>query len=434
MRIHATVPLTVALASLLAVPAAAAPPANDSPAAAAQFEPYTAEDGVPAERQGIAELVEAQADPGVPRCLGETSFARTVWYWVPGTETPRELAIEASGRTLDPIDLAAFVQPLVTDAPVTALPNVCAGLGAGGSDIAPDRTSALTLRVPAHHAVFIQVGRRGPVGSADDERAVLSLAEIPLEALSRPGGDEAGPTTQRIRRSGRARISLGGATTTPEDPAVPACPSLAGVWRRVRVRATGVWAITAQGADASVLSAFAGRSATSPNPRGFRGCVDRDGPGPMLLPVRARRGQWLWIRVGTDRPPPFSEAFLGFRRAGPRDEESGGGCLASPRPRIGGALVGTPAARIRNRARTVALRVNVSRGPVCAAIFEMVGPRARVYARDEVPIVRGRRQAVRLRRVRRLRPGRYRVRVEAAGLGGIRRTVPSTIRFGLRSR
>ena len=44
-------------------------------------------------------------------CLGSGSFLRTVWYRIPATQTPRELTVEASGRTLNVVDLAAFVQP-----------------------------------------------------------------------------------------------------------------------------------------------------------------------------------------------------------------------------------------------------------------------------------------------------------------------------------
>jgi hypothetical protein len=431
MRFPASVPLTAVLLALPVCPALAAPPGNDTPETAAQFEPYAAENGVPVEQQAIAELAEAQPDPGVPRCLGPSSFARTVWFWVPGTETPRELSLEASGRTLEVVDLAAFVQPPIADSLQTGRANACAGLGGGGSDIAPDSTSAVALRVPPFHAVFFQVGYRGTPRSAEDESVVLSLLETPLEVLSRPAGDEAGPNTPRIRRRGTSRVLLGAATTTPEDPAVPACPSLAGVWRRVRVRATRRWAATASGAEATGLSVFAG-DAAGPNPDGFRACVDRAGAGALVLPVRARAGEWLWIRAGTDRPPPFAEARIGFRRARPREKESGGGCLASRRPRVGGGLVGAPSARMRNRLRSVTVGVSVRGGPVCAAVLELVGPRGLVYAHGTAAALRGRSETARLRRLRRLRRGRYRVRVQAAGLGGVRRSVPSSIRFRLR--
>src|SRR3954464_9950722 len=99
------------LVAALAPAAAAAPPSNDPPTGAAPFEVYTAVNGIPTERQAIAELAEATPHPGGPPCLGPASFLRTVWYRIPATQTPRELTVEASGRTLGVVDLAAFVQP-----------------------------------------------------------------------------------------------------------------------------------------------------------------------------------------------------------------------------------------------------------------------------------------------------------------------------------
>src|SRR3954447_14029371 len=93
-------------------PAAAAPPPNDAAGTPGVFGPYTAEDGVPAEQQAVAELAEATPDGGTPRCLGPLSFERTVWYRVPEQPSPAVVTVEASGRTLDVIDLAGFVQPL----------------------------------------------------------------------------------------------------------------------------------------------------------------------------------------------------------------------------------------------------------------------------------------------------------------------------------
>ena len=141
----------VALAALLlvtAAPAAAAPPSNDDPFAAGVFAPFTAENGTPTALQAVAELAEARPDAGVPRCLGSSSFARTVWYRVPGARRPR--ACSRSRRragTLEVVDLAAFVQAevpaAVSAAPLahssqaallTREPNACDGVGAGGSD------------------------------------------------------------------------------------------------------------------------------------------------------------------------------------------------------------------------------------------------------------------------------------------------------------
>lgn len=431
MRIPHALLLASLVAALWAAPAAAEPPPNDTPATPGVFEPYTTENGSPDELQAIAELAEAGPEGRVPRCLGPDSFERTVWYRVPASVTPREIDIEASGRTLEVVDLAAFVQPPFEGPPVTSLPNSCAGRGAGGSDVAADRASALTLRVPANRAVFVQVGRRGSAGSPDDERAILSYSETPFEVLATPGGDQADGATPRLgRRSRQARVSLDGATTTEDDPAAPSCPSLGGVWRRARVPRTGAWTVTVAGSQASALTVFAG---TRPHTRGFRGCVDRAGPGSLVLPLRARRRQTLWIRVGTDRTPPGAQAQILFDRSTPRDEESGGGCLASENPRISGRLAsGSSMRKVLNRSRSIALSVNVTRGPVCAATLELVGPKRRVYATGTAAKLRGRGQSVYLRRTRRLVRGRYRLRVEASGLAGVRGHVRSTLAFGVR--
>src|SRR5213080_1715683 len=196
VRTSALIPALLLVAAL--APAAAAdPPPNDTPAGAAPFEVYTAVNGVPTQRTATAELAEATPDPGVLPCLGTGSFARTVWYRIPATQTPRELTIEASGRTLDVVDLAAFVQPGPGQT-VTKLPNICAGAGVGGGDSAGDATSGMTLRVDAFRDVLVQVGRRGPVGSPDDERVQLSLSETALPVATCP---TAIAPTARLRRS-----------------------------------------------------------------------------------------------------------------------------------------------------------------------------------------------------------------------------------------
>src|SRR3954447_15759925 len=110
--------LVLAMA-LTAAPAQAARPSNDVPggAAAGLFMPYAAENGTPTLLQATAELAEATPDAGVPRCLGPSSFARTVWYRLPASPVTTEVTLEATGRTLDVVDLAAFVQPRVESPP-----------------------------------------------------------------------------------------------------------------------------------------------------------------------------------------------------------------------------------------------------------------------------------------------------------------------------
>jgi hypothetical protein len=420
----------LALLAALAAPAtaAAAPPPNDAFSAPGAFEGYSARNGFPIERQATAELAEATPDAGVARCLGRTSMARTVWFAVPAGPNAREVTVEAVGRTTDAIDLAAFVQTTPGQPPVR--PNACAGAGVFGDDATEDRTSALRLRIPAFHHVLVQVGRRGAAGPADEERALVTLEEIALPPVGAPIGDRAGRGTPRIGRSGASTVFLGGATTTGEDPAVPSCPSLGSVWRRAKPRRPGAWTVTATGEQAAALSVFAG---SAPRASALVGCVDRDGPGPLVLPVRARSRRTLWIRVGTDRPAPESAADLTFRPRARGDVESGGGCLASARPQVlGGPASASRRVRDHNRRRRFELALRVRRGPVCAARFELRGPGGAVYARGDVAALRGRSQLVALRRVRRLRRGLYRLRVEAAGLGGVRRRVPSTVLFRLR--
>src|ERR671911_1007172 len=122
MAARPSLPLAaVAAALLLPAPGAqAAPPANDLPSGAAPFAPYTAANGTPVEQQAIAELAEATPDPRLVRCLGDDSFERTVWFVVPAATVASELTVDASGRTLDPIDVAAFVQPEIVAPPPPA--------------------------------------------------------------------------------------------------------------------------------------------------------------------------------------------------------------------------------------------------------------------------------------------------------------------------
>jgi hypothetical protein len=293
--------------------AAASPPANDAPASAGEFTSYTAENGTPSALQAIAELAEAGPDRGVPRCLGPRSFARTVWYRVPAADTPRELSVEASGQTLDVLDLAAFVQDAGASpaAQAPAQPNACAGAGAGAADAAEEPTAGVGLRVPAGHAVLIQVGRRGPRATPDEERAVLSLAQTTLSDRPSPAGDVATLATTRVRAGRDLRVPLAGATLTGEDPAAAACPSLGSVWRRFVPRRSGSYVVSATGSAVGALTVFGGTL-----PADALGCVNREGRGPLSLPVRAPAATPLWIRLGSDRPADSAAATLSIR--GPR--------------------------------------------------------------------------------------------------------------------
>jgi hypothetical protein len=414
------------LAGPVASATAAAPP-NDAPQAAGTFEPFTAENGNPRDLQAVAEMSEATPDPGVPRCLGPSSFARTVWYVIPAVDAPQELTVEATGRTLDVIDLAAFVQPEGATAPLTSEPNACSGLGAGGSDAAEEPTSGVTLRVPARRMVLVQVGRRGAVGSAEDERVILSLDARPLTLPPRPAGDIATPTTPRARSTAPTFVPLGGATTTEEDPAQPACPALGSVWRRIVPSRSGTRLISATGGSVTTLTAFAGKSPTGDN---ALDCVDRAGFGALQMRVPVRRGRTLWIRLGTDRPAdsaeatlsvgPGKDAFVVDGGPGGFDPTTGGpgGGLppecAKSRPgraRIGGTGLRGKVKQL-NKRPNVTLAVNVSRSPVCDVELELVGPHGHVYAAARAVRLKGR-SVVRLPRVRALIRGGYRLHVTA---------------------
>jgi hypothetical protein len=425
-RTSALIPALLLVAAL-APAASAAPPPNDAPTAAGAFEVYSAVNGIPTERTATAELAEATPDRGVLPCLGAGSFARTVWYRIPATQTPRELTIEASGRTLNVVDLAAFVQAGAGQT-TTKLPNVCAGAGVGGGDSAGDATSGMTLRVDAFRDVLIQVGRRGPVGSADDDRVQVSLAETALPVGDLPDGDRANGSAPTIPRGGVTTVALGGATTSQEDPFVARCPAAASVWRRIRPPSSGRWTFSADGADAGTLSVF---TSAHPTPSTAVGCVDRQGPGPLTLPVPATKGRLLWVRVGTDRPVAGSVAQLRFRHAVPGDRLDGGACLPSvARPSVGGTLIGSHALKRAGKPRTLLLRVKVAHGPLCGASFTLTGPQGATYARGTAGIVRGT-QTIGVVRIRKLKRGRYRLKVDSLGVGAIRNPVPSTLTFRL---
>jgi hypothetical protein len=424
--------------------AGAAPPGNDWPHLAGVFEPYTAENGTPDAQQAIAELVEAGPEPGTPRCLGERSFARTVWFRTPPAETFQEVSIEAIGRTLDVLDLAAFIQPEGATSPLVDMPNACSGEGSTGSAAAEEPTAAVTLRVPPRRSVLIQVGRRGARGTPDDERALLSLETRPSFFAAGPAGDLADRSTPPARTKQTTTLALGGATTTEEDPAQPACPALASVWRRVVPSTSGSRLITANGRGVSTLTVFSG---TRPTLYNALDCVNRGGYGPLQMRVRVRKRRPLWIRVGSDTPVDSAEAKLRVEpteRAvvidggpGGFDPTTGGPGGGLPqacenadldRARVSGAGI-RGQARSLNRRATIALRIKTRRSVVCDVTLLLRGPRGRVYAEGRrVWLQKGRRATVRLRRVRRLVRGQYRLRVSGRSELGVQEPVRTRVR------
>ena len=421
MRRLLTPLLTCLLTLVPASIAAAERPLNDSPASPAPVEPYAAASGVPGGWQAIAELAEATPDAGVPRCLGRGSFQRTVWFRVPAVAVPRELSVDVAGRTTDGLDLAVFVQTSAT--PLTARPNACAGPGLGAADAAEDPATGLTVRVPAWRGLLVQVARRDQAGAPDDERALVTVAETPLDLISTPPGDRVGSGVPTLPRNGRARVLLAGASTTEDEPAQPACPSMGSVWRRVTPARGGRQIVSVSGRKASTLSLYRGSRPTAANQIA---CVDREGNGPLSLPVRAKKRRLLWVRIGTDRPADRSRARLRVGRPRPGEGRSAGGCLSKLRSSVSVRLAQTLPVKRRNALRAVSVSVRVRTGPVCRAELELVGPRNRVYARGKATALRGGGEIVGLRRVRRLVAGRYRVRVEGAGFVGRRTDIPTT--------
>jgi len=434
-------------AAMAPAPALAAPPANDAPGGAAEFTAVTAENGTPDERQGIAELREATADAGVPRCLGPGSFARTVWFRVPAAGAAREVRVEGTGRTTDVLDLAAFVQPAgaAPGTPATAEPNACAGRGAGGADAGGEPASGVALRVPAGRAVLVQVGRRGAPGSEEDERAVLSLATTDLPATPRPSGDAAGAGTPALGEGAARTVALGGATTTEEDPAQPACPSLGSVWRRYVPSTSGRRTIVADGAQAATLTLFAGERPTGEN---AVACVDRvRSSGALALELDARAGQPVWVRVGTDRPPADATATLRVVSGSAAVTLGGGGGggggggppLGRTAPGLSSCVDGSgfrsASARPRGRSRVTLAFARRSARPVTVDVFQqsvgrrVVGERlvARFTGRSRSFAWNGRAN----RRGRRVRDGylfvRYRV-AQADGGTDVRRVTLRRVR------
>jgi hypothetical protein len=438
----------------------AVPPANDAPSAPAAFAPYTAANGVPREQQAIAELAEASTDRGVRRCLGAGSFARTVWYRIPEAPLAQEITVDASGRTLDPIDLAAFVQPEIVPPPppapaaptakaaqlpaVTAVPNACAGQGDGGASDAEEPGYAVTLRVPPNHPVLLQVGRRGKPGTVDEERVVLSLFARPLPVFAPVPGDVAGTLTPTGRSTRPVSVALANATITGEDPAVPPCPSLGSVWRRLVPGNNEPRRVSVFGAGATTLAVLSGRT---PSKRPPLDCVNRSGRGPieMLVPVRRRRT--LWIRIGSDsqtaRPATLrvesgEDAVVVDGGPGGDDPTPGGPGGGLPRAcdtarieraRITGPdLAGPPDAYNRDR---VPLRLVVRGERVCDAELRLYGPRGFLYAEGRAIQLKGRRR-VELPRRRRFVRGRYRLEVTGLSRLGDRVEVRTKVEGRLR--
>ena len=293
VRSRCTVVVVLALAGWLCAPTAhAARPDNDAPGAAGVFAPYAAAAGKPVGLSAIGELGEATPDRGMPRCLGKRSFSRTVWYRVPAIGATQLLSVEAVGRTLALVDLAAYVQPNAPGATVRE-PNVCDGFGGGGSDATIEPTSAVSMIVPPNASVLVQVGRRGPRRARHRAR-LLSLDTFASDFLGPPPGTSP-PSAPRLR-PGRAFLSLAGATITGEDPAqAPARASARSGARSSRQE-------RAASSSASAARCDRGDRLRGRRPKGDNAvdCVIRRAPAARL-DVPVKRNRPVWVRVGHRR-------------------------------------------------------------------------------------------------------------------------------------
>jgi hypothetical protein len=189
----------------------------------------------------------------------------------------------------------------------------------------------------------------------------------------------------------------------------------------------------------ATLAVFAGERPTGDT---AVACVSRERSG--ALRVKADSTAPVWVQLGTDRAAATATATLVAAAPGRRLELPPGTRDGAPsqtaaaraaaarcvtrvqgrsrrsRTRVAFALAGRrQSARQRNRFRTLPLTLQVFRGPVCAARIDLIGPRGRVYARGTASRLAGRR-AVRLRRVRRVVAGRYRLRVTVRSRTGRR--------------
>lgn len=291
----------------LAVPAIAfaAAPANDTPEGAGDFQAFTSGNSNgenAAEREGLVDLTEATADKGIRRCLGPKSFARTVWFKIPAADTPQLVRVEASspsGGTSEVPDLALYASTETREA------QACDGPAAGERSTS---AAAVEARVPAGAAGLVQIGR---TAGQTEAAAVASLRTIALPATKAPKGDIAGKAP-RLPVGKARRVPLGGATLTAEDPAQPACPAAATVWRRTKITRAGKYRIVARGAAAGSITAFVGKKPTA---NGAKACANRrNAAGAVALKVALKRGTTLWTRVGADAPAASASSKLRVKR------------------------------------------------------------------------------------------------------------------------
>jgi hypothetical protein len=273
---------------------------------------------------------------------------------------------------------------------------------------------------------------------------VLALAAEPVDVFAPVLGDIAGALTPKVSSKRPVAVDLANATLTGDDPAVPACPSLGSVWRRLIPSNDGRRRISVRGSGATTLAVFSG---DSPAAGTALDCINRSGRGRLEMLVPARRGQSLWIRIGSDSRSagpgtlmvtPGENAVVVDGGPGGSDPTAGGPGGGFPRAcdtargelaRISGPeLSGRPGAYNRDRVR---LRIAVRGARVCDAELLLYGPRGLLYAAGRAIQLKGRR-SVELPRRRTFVRGRYRLEVTGTSRLGDRVEVPTDVEGRLR--
>ena len=375
--------------------------------------------------------------PASPSASGPTRWPARPGSSCPARPNSREVTIEAVGPHDRP-DRPRRVRPGRRARPRRPPSPTSAPAAACSATTRPrTRRPRCASAIPAFHRVLVQVGRRGRRGSADDERALLTLEEIALAPLEAPPGDRASTATPRIGRRRRVdRLPRRRDDVARGSRPSRRAPRSAGVWRRVTPAARRPPHV--HRARRSAWASSASSPGRSPEASQLLGCVDRDGPGALVLPVRARTRAPLWVRLGTDRPSPESEALAHLPPRAARRRR-----VRRRLPAAGDRLDAGRAAARRASSRRVKLlsRTRVVRA-VAARLRRPGLRRAHRAARPGRHLrtraarcrrCAGRGQLVLLPRVRRLRaralPPAHRGR---AASRGIRRRVPSTVLFRLR--
>ena len=319
-------------------------------------------------------------------------MARTAWVFVAEhAPTPARSPSRPSAAPPTRSTSPRSSSPTGPPAPPST-PNACAGRGVFGDDATEDRTTALRFRDPRlpPGARPGRPPRRGRVGrrraGAADARgdragAARGAARRPREHARRRGSAAAGEST----------VFLGGATTSPEDPAVPSCPSLSG-----RVAAGD--AAPASGAYTVHRPRRAGGRAERlrrARPQALRSCSAAStatGPARSCCPSALRtRAPALGPRWGPTGRRPSPRRSLTFRRSLRGDAESGGGCLP---PATGSTRVARrPGASSRRASRLLEPHAVVRAGAArrCAArsarrASSCAARAASRYARGDVPL------------------------------------------------